>query len=370
MLLAFVSSLCAQHYTHEERGMPISLFRFDPATLGIYNHAQANRNSYNRKKYKSSFHFSRGGVKKGHVKSNTDSKVNPSLNSTKLSSGNPSILNETTKALLNNNPSPSGDDAKKHLDNVKFDSTLQLESNTSLTKATNVTSHNDTSVSILNQTDSKPSKPIKELLFYRNKTNTLSGPSDNGQKTTSIKLTKTTPPESNLTVPIVKVYNETKNQSLFNNNGNNMMNAATTINNTKHLKNDSNDFLVPHYNKTIPNVKSNSSKTFNDTQKRNEIIAQYIPYANVSQTDRGEGFQAGSRKHKLHQMFPECYHCAKNSNYTDCVMKSKLLKCDKGLNNICFARSYKKKNGKRITYEMGCINHRQCLKARPFPCRG
>lgn len=362
MLLALVSSVCSQHYTNEERGMPISLFRFDPATLGIYNHAQANRNSYNRKKYKSSLHFSHG-VKKGHVKSNSDNKVHTSSNSTKQLAGNSTALNETTKVLLNSNPSPNGDDAKKHLDDIKFDSTLQF--NTSLT---NMTLHNVTGLSQLDQTDPKPAKPTKELLFYRNKT---MNPSDNAQKTTSIKLTKTTPAEVNHTVPIVKVYNtsQIKNESLLANNQNITMNV-TSIDKTEPSKNDSLDYMAPKYNQTISSLKDNSSKTFNDTQKRNEIIAQYIPNANVSQTDKGESFQAGSRKHKVHQMFPECYHCDKNSNYTDCVMKSKLVKCDKGLNNICFARSYKKKNDKRITYEMGCINHRQCLKARPFPCRG
>ena len=361
VLLATISLVRSQRYTNEERGMPISLFRFDPATLGIYNHAQANRNFYNRKKYKSSLRFSHG-AKKGVVKSNDkDRNVQLFLNSTGISLGNSSKLNETAKHLLSTNPSPNQHDAEEHLDNVKFDSTLK--SNEGLIKANNLTLLND-SVAINNQTDLKPTK---ELLFYRNKTIT---PSEYAEKTNSIKLSKTTPPEKNTTVQILKVYNtnETKNASLLTNRNETMHNI-----NVEALKNDS-QTLPLESNGRISSEKSNFNKNtstvLNVTQKREEIIAQYIPFANISLTDHAEGFQAGSRKHKLHQMFPECYHCAKNSNYTDCVMKSKLLKCDKGLNNICFARSYKKKKEKHVTYEMGCINHRQCLRARPFPCRG
>ena len=374
LLLAMCGTVGSQRYSKEERGMPISMFRFDPATLGIYNHAQANRDSYNRKKFTfpSSHGFKKGAVHKEILKKNT-----------------------TAERLLSSNPSPNDVDAKKHLDNVKFD-TSSFRSNQSLIRPANLTSSlfntnttfnnrnttfnnrnattelSNTTTKLINNQTSNDIKPTKELLFFRNKT---SLPSEHAERINSVKLTKSTPPERNTSVPILKVCNSTAcNTTAFNTTAFNLtsFNATSFTQNNNSTKNETAANNTSSALQSNMNVVNNTRPlSSNNTQKRDAIIAQYIPFANMSyESDNAEGFQAGSRKHKLHQMFPQCYHCPKNSNYTDCVMKSKLVKCDTGLNNICFARSFKKKEEERVTYEMGCINHRQCLKARPFPCRG
>ncbi|XP_028399079.1 uncharacterized protein LOC114522558 [Dendronephthya gigantea] len=82
-----------------------------------------------------------------------------------------------------------------------------------------------------------------------------------------------------------------------------------------------------------------------------------------------ESYQEGSIKHPLHTMYPKCHHCPSNSSYEDCVSKSTLKKCNIGLNNICFTKSFQS-NSRGIIYEMGCSNHRKCQKAKATPCKG
>ena len=113
----------------------------------------------------------------------------------------------------------------------------------------------------------------------------------------------------------------------------------------------------------------NSTSVF-DARKRNEILSHFIPTIASTEADRLDSFQSGSRKHKLHHMYPSCYQCPKHSNYSECVKKATLLKCNEGLNNICFAKSLKHGKKEKITYEMGCTNHTHCRNAKAFPCRG
>ena len=90
---------------------------------------------------------------------------------------------------------------------------------------------------------------------------------------------------------------------------------------------------------------------------------------NIKINSRTESFQEGSINHPSHTMYPQCHHCPGNSSYEDCVSKSTLKKCDNGLNNICFAKSFHS-DTRGVIYEMGCSNHKQCQKAKAAPCKG
>jgi hypothetical protein len=95
----------------------------------------------------------------------------------------------------------------------------------------------------------------------------------------------------------------------------------------------------------------------------------YKSYWNVFFNCRTESYQEGSIKHPSHTMYPKCHHCPSNSLYEDCVSKTTLKKCDSGLNNICFTKSFYSKS-RGVVYEMGCSNHQQCQKAMAAPCKG
>ena len=90
---------------------------------------------------------------------------------------------------------------------------------------------------------------------------------------------------------------------------------------------------------------------------------------NIKINSRTESFQEGSINHPSHTMYPQCHHCPGNSSYEDCVSKSTLKKCDSGLNNICFTKSFHS-DTRGVIYEMGCSNHKQCRKAKAAPCKG
>ena len=369
-----------QHYSKQEKGMSISLFQFDPATLGIYNHAQANHISHHGRG-----HFPLHANPRRRKKTNTQPQKRTKAKEKIFTNSTAQFANKTeTVKQLSMNPSPNQEDAKQHLTNVKFDSVLK--NSTSLIQPSNATLLSGQNATRANTTKEKPKE---ELLFYRNKTNT--GATDNSEKVNSVKLTKTTPPDFHQeNVPILKEINATMSNNATLNNKNITSNFTSNFKNSTMNLSD-NATLSKPINQTFAqpaNSPSNLNKTIsaipsakffqNETtvfdvdykRKRNEILAQYIPLHNISKADLKSSFQAGSRKHLQHQMFPECYRCAKNSTYPECVRKSKILKCNQGLNNICFARSHKKKDNNFITYEMGCTNHRQCLKARAFPCRG
>ncbi|XP_066934554.1 ras guanine nucleotide exchange factor L-like [Clytia hemisphaerica] len=379
LMIAIITTTQGQHYSKQEKGMSISLFQFDPATLGLYNHAQANHISHHGRG-RLPLHANPRRRKKTNVKPQKRTK-NPDKIFTNSTA---QFANKTdTVKQLSMNPSPNQNDAKEHLTNVKFDSLLKNSS--SLIQPSNMTLLSGQNATKANTTKEKPKE---ELLFYRNKTNT--GSTDNSEKVNSVKLTKTTPPEIHQeNVPILKEVNATISKNATLNNKDNTSNFTSnyrnsTMNLSKNatVSNPQNHTLSQpanttlNLNKTISAISSakflqNETTVFDVDykRKRNEILAQYIPLHNVSRADRNSSFQAGSRKHLKHQMFPECYRCTKNSTYPECVRQSKILKCNQGLNNICFARSHKKKDNNFITYEMGCTNHRQCLKARAFPCR-
>lgn len=80
-------------------------------------------------------------------------------------------------------------------------------------------------------------------------------------------------------------------------------------------------------------------------------------------------YQTGSINHPSHTTYPECHHCPNNSSYDDCTSKNTLVKCNKGLNNICFTKSVRSAE-RSIVYEMGCSSHNQCRKAKASPCKG
>lgn len=89
----------------------------------------------------------------------------------------------------------------------------------------------------------------------------------------------------------------------------------------------------------------------------------------VHQMEIDEAYQEGSINHPLHTMYPECHQCQSNSTYDECTSKNTIEKCNKGLNNICFTKSFKSiTHG--IVYEMGCSNHAECKKAKASPCKG
>ena len=95
----------------------------------------------------------------------------------------------------------------------------------------------------------------------------------------------------------------------------------------------------------------------------------FIIIANIIINSRTESFQEGSVNHPSHTMYPQCHHCQGNSSYEDCVSKSTLKKCDSGLNNICFTKSFHS-DTRGVFYEMGCSNHKRCQKAKAAPCKG
>ena len=86
-------------------------------------------------------------------------------------------------------------------------------------------------------------------------------------------------------------------------------------------------------------------------------------------TEETESYQEGSIKQPSHTMYPKCHQCPSNSSYEDCASKSTLKKCDSGLNNICYTKSFYS-NARGIIYEMGCSNHEKCQKAMATPCKG
>ena len=95
---------------------------------------------------------------------------------------------------------------------------------------------------------------------------------------------------------------------------------------------------------------------------------QHHQYHDVN-TEETESYQEGSIKHPSHTMYPKCHHCPSNSSYEDCASKTTLKKCDSGLNNICYTKSFYS-NSRGIIYEMGCANHKKCQKAMATPCKG
>ena len=103
--------------------------------------------------------------------------------------------------------------------------------------------------------------------------------------------------------------------------------------------------------------------------KHREKVSKFVPlYKTIGKKDRAMSFQRGLLKHPEHKMYPKCHQCPQNSTYAQCVKSSTLFDCNKGLNNICFTRSTKKYG--KISYEMGCADHKQCNDAKAFPCKG
>lgn len=358
-------------YTKEQQGMSISLFQFDPKELGIYHEPTKHKN-----------------IKRNHIK-----KIGKTIGKKSAIPGALADKKNESSSLLNKNPTPSPIEAEEHLKNVKFDgsknSTVSLFKN-----ATGIMGGG-------NATSNATKLPKEELLFYKNKTKV---DEDGSEKVNSIKLTKSTPPEAD-PMPIVKVVNattpitnNTKNATLneksnnftlgLNHNLANATNLTSNLSNSTSAGNTSATLLRNNSsiainagtsnitNSTITNavnstINKNSSTVF-EAKRRNEILSHFIPTMSSTILDSKDTFQTGSRKHKVHHMYPECYQCPKHSNYTECVKKATLFKCNEGLNNICFAKSNKHgshDNDKKITYEMGCTNHTHCRNARAFPCR-
>ncbi|XP_046846947.1 uncharacterized protein LOC124440591 isoform X2 [Xenia sp. Carnegie-2017] len=82
-----------------------------------------------------------------------------------------------------------------------------------------------------------------------------------------------------------------------------------------------------------------------------------------------ESYQEGSINHPSHTMYPMCHQCPRNSSYQDCVNKRTLKRCNNGLDNICYTKSFQSKT-RGLIYEMGCSNHKMCQKAKAKPCKG
>ncbi|CAB3976909.1 Hypothetical predicted protein [Paramuricea clavata] len=89
----------------------------------------------------------------------------------------------------------------------------------------------------------------------------------------------------------------------------------------------------------------------------------------TTNTEQAESYQEGSISHPSHTMYPKCHHCSSNSSYEDCSSKTTLKKCDSGLNNICYTKSFRS-SSRGVIYEMGCSNHKTCRKAKAAPCKG
>jgi len=386
-----------QQYTQEQKGMSISMFQFDPLSLGISNPKPKSYHSkphLHLRKDNIAVKYAPKGAAVGAQKKDVlsgDTRKNETdlmaMNNTLAYQKTQALRNSTTNSTsafkeatkkLNGNPTPTSNDALEHLKNVKFDGTHKEAGKIKLlgnnTKGGNATG-NITTTALKNST--KVDLPKEELLFYKNKTK---DGDDGSEKMSSVKLTKTTTPDlHNGELPILQTVNATlpSNSSLYNN-------ATAKLNNTSNFKNNSSSAnrnattaLLSNQNKTNMLVAPKNGSllpeeglTVFDVRKRQEILSHFIPVIDVTPADRGDSFQSGSRKHKLHHMYPECYRCPKQSNYTNCVRKAKLTKCDEGLNNICFTKSHKHDGKRHISYEMGCTSHKECGSARAFPCKG
>lgn len=393
-----------QQYTQEQKGMSISMFQFNPLSLGVTDpkpkshhpkphlHLRKSHVAGNQNLKQTIVAQKRKDIPSGNARKNeTDpTAMNKTLAHHEVQGAivdtlrNSSTTTNSTKAIdkesnkkLKENPTPSNNDALEHLKNVKFDGTHK---NISTLLANNtkggLTAGNSTNTTA----NSTVNLPKEELLFYKNKTK---DGVDGSEELNSVKLIKTTTPDSNNgELPILQTINATvpTNASL-NNNATAKLNKSSSFNNnssTINLKNNTTAstftnqtrtsiFMVPKNASLLPD----EGQTVFDVRKRQEILRHFIPVMEVSNADRRDSFQSGSRKHKLHHMFPECYHCPKQSNYTSCVKKAKLMKCDEGLNNICYTKSHKHDGEKRhISYEMGCTSHKECGTARAFPCKG
>lgn len=405
--------------SQDPQGFSVSMFQFDPNQLGIFHTEHKHKKAPGKRAHTLRHHnhtLYRNGTtsnatKKSILASNAtdvlrnstsrtllsrqdnhpdnstanattrgyESFLNPNprpsneTNSTvSLAHGNPSVGNHSASVnknltIIQGNPGPSDEEAQSHLEHPILDA-VPVKNFTNNTLISNPTLNNSNT-----QNATVTRNATNELLFFRNKTTHLNDGSD---KTTSLKLTKVeTPLEPERIINI----NATKSS-----NASRLLNTTRLSNSSKVIKhtngsltnlNPAEEFnatALTNSSNNIQEVQNNKNATSAEERRRGEILSHFIP-SMEARSKQFETFQLGVKRQEKHDLHPECYTCPKNSTFTQCVKKSTLQKCQDGLDNICYSRSYRGDTGNKsdvISYEMGCSSHNMCQNAKPFPCRG